>query len=154
MASSSISFGNHPDGHGPEPQLNWEEISAAVTDFVFGRTVSHSLIGGTSSSGSHRSDSLVDSDTRPGDWCECGSCEPSSEMRWEELSVRVVPTLFYRYTNTPELHRESQKDQPHKCVTEHPCFHAFCLYPRMLAVREVSYRRWFGDSNPPWQLGS
>ena len=69
MASSLISFGNHPDGYEPEPQLNREEISAAVTDFVFGRTHthSHSLTGGTSSSGSHRSDSLVDSDTRPED---------------------------------------------------------------------------------------
>jgi len=46
MASSSISFGNHPDGYGPEPQLNREEILAAVTDFVFGRTltVTHSLV--------------------------------------------------------------------------------------------------------------
>jgi len=42
MASSLISFGNHPDGYGPEPQLNREEILAAVTDFVFGRTQSHS----------------------------------------------------------------------------------------------------------------
>jgi len=81
MASSSRSFGNHPDGYGPEPQLNREEILAVVTDFVFGRTHSHSLTGGTSSSGSHRSDSLVDSDTRLEDWCECGNCEPSSEMR-------------------------------------------------------------------------
>jgi len=81
MASSSISFGNNPDCYGPEPQLNQEEIVAAVTDFVFGRTQSHShshsLTGG--SSGSHRSDSLVDSDTRPGDWCECGNCEPSDK---------------------------------------------------------------------------
>jgi len=44
MASSSISFGNHPDGYGPEPQLNREEILAAVTDFVFGLTVTHSLV--------------------------------------------------------------------------------------------------------------
>jgi len=81
MASNSISFGNHPDGYGPEPQLNREEILAAVTDFVFGRTQfhthSHSLTGG--SSGSHPSDSLVHSDTRPGDWRECGNCEPSDK---------------------------------------------------------------------------
>jgi len=44
MASSSRSFGNHPDGYGPEPQLNREEILAAVTDFVFGRTHIHSLV--------------------------------------------------------------------------------------------------------------
>jgi len=67
MASSSISFGNHPDGYGPEPQLNREEILAAVTDFVFSRTQSHSHSLTSGSSGCHRSDSLVDSDTRPGD---------------------------------------------------------------------------------------
>jgi len=69
MASSLISFGNHPDGYEPEPQLNREKILAAVADFVFGRTHTHShpLTGGTSSSGSHRSNSLVDSDTRQGD---------------------------------------------------------------------------------------
>jgi len=144
MASSSMSFGNHPDGYGPELQLNREEILAAVTDFVFGRTQSHShsvsLTGDRS--GSHRSDSLVDSDMRPGDWCECGNCEPSSKMIRVECwccADAVLPV--HQYT---ELRRESQKDQPYKCVTEHPCFHAFCLYPRMLAVREVSYRRGFG----------
>jgi len=42
MASSSRSFGNHPDSYGPEPQLNREEILAAVMDFVLGRTHSHS----------------------------------------------------------------------------------------------------------------
>jgi len=51
MASSSRFFGKHPDGYGPEPQLNREEILAAVTDFVFGCThcsvtdsLTHSLV--------------------------------------------------------------------------------------------------------------
>ena len=79
-----------------EPQLNREEILAALTDFVFGRT--HSLTG-TSSSGSHCSDSLVDSDTRPGDWCECGNCEPSSEMRRAEcLCCADAVLLVHQYT--------------------------------------------------------
>jgi len=146
MASSLISFGNHPDGYEPEPQLNRGEILAAVTDFVFGRTqsYSHSLTGGRS--GSHRSDSLVDSDTRPGDWCECGNCEPSSEMiRVECLCCADTVLPVHQYT---ELRHQSQRDQPYKCITEHPCFPAFCLYPRMLAVREVSYRRGFGQTLP------
>ena len=65
--SQYLSFGNHPDVYGREPQLNREEILAVVTDFVFGRTPTRGLTGGTSNSGSHRSDSLVDTDTRPGD---------------------------------------------------------------------------------------
>jgi len=152
MASSSRSFGIDPDGYGPEPQLNREELLAAVTVFVFGRTHSHSLtqthprVTGTNSSGSHRSESLVDSDTQPGDWCECGNCEPCSEMRRVECKCCADAVLpVHQYT---ELRRESQKDQPYKCVTEHPCFHALCLYPRMLAVREVSYRREFGRTLP------
>ena len=52
----------HPGGYRPEPQLNREEILGAVTDFIFDRTQSHthshSLTSG--SSGSHRSNSLVD----------------------------------------------------------------------------------------------
>jgi len=59
------------------------------------RLRSHSRVTGTSSSGSHRSDSIVDSDTRPGDWWSVATA------RWEGFSVCVVPTLFYRYTNTP-----------------------------------------------------
>jgi len=53
-SSLSPTFGNDPDGYEPEPQLNGEEILAAVTDFVFDRTHSHSLTG-TSISGSYRS---------------------------------------------------------------------------------------------------
>ena len=55
-------------------------------------------------------------------------------------------------TGTP-IHRVTtrepeEKDQPYKCAAEHPCFHAFCLYPRMLAVREASYRKGFGRTLP------
>ena len=112
MTSSSSSFGNDPDGYGPEPRLSREEILAAVTSSSVARTIT-----GTSSSGSHRSDSLVDSDTRPGDWCECGNCEPSSEMRRVECLCRADAVLpVHQYA---ELRRESQTNQPYICVTDH-----------------------------------
>ena len=117
MASSSRSFGDHPDGYEPEPQLNREELLTAVTDFVFGRThwsvtdsVTDSLTGGTSSSGSHRSDSLVDSDTRPRDWCECGNCEPSSLMKRVECLCCAEAVLpVHQMTNTPSYDRRARR---------------------------------------------
>jgi len=146
MASSSISFGNHPDGYtraSVEPRGN---LSCCHGLRLRSHSVSQSVTLTGGSSGSHRSDSLVDSDTRPGDWCECGNCEPSSEMiRVECLCCADAVLPVHQYT---ELRPESQKDQPYKCVTEHPCFHAFCLYQRMLAVREVSDRRGFGRTLP------
>ena len=50
--------------------------------------------------------------------------------RAEYLCCADAVLPVHQYT---ELRCESQKDQPAKCVTNHPCFHAFCLYPRMLA---------------------
>jgi len=43
MASSSRSFGIDPDGYGPEPQLNREELFAAVTQSLILSSVALTL---------------------------------------------------------------------------------------------------------------
>ena len=99
MASSSISFGNHPDGYASvEPRGN---LSCCHGLRLRSHSVSHSLVVlvvVVVTVATHSSTAIR------GREIGVSVATASQAMRWEELGVCVVPKLSYQYTKWP-IHR-------------------------------------------------
>lgn len=90
-------------------------------------------------------DELPEATTRQGNWCECGRCFPSPEMRVVEcLCCKGAHVSEEIRSLLTETDLSMPQPGPFPCVTAHPAFWAVCLYRRNLEHEIHRYRREFG----------
>lgn len=124
------------EGYSEEPQFTVEEFNSIQQE---------------------RTEDEPSSSTRAGDWCQCGKCSPSLDMRFVEcVCCRDFqdPSVGQNLqTLLAECDPAFTVTGPYQCITNHPAFPTICLYRRNLQheihrySKEFCFRRQNANDN-------